>query len=145
MGCPNGPTANFLQNLKLKNLWAVKFTAYDGNSGAEQRTFNRDAQIGWRDIRRESQEHLIEGVSQYEYQERVGSKLTGEAKKVLNSFLNKWQWTNRKNPNLEKATEREGAHALWRKFYHKTGAWTMKMIHSSTTAPRLVRPDQMEG
>lgn len=87
------------------------------------------------DIRRNSKKQLIKGVSQYEYLESLGSKLTREARQVLDTFLYKWSWTNIKTPNLEGAKEREAAHALWRKL--RTRAWTMKIIHSSTSDPNL--------
>ena len=45
---------------------------YDANSGAKQQTFIKNAQIGCKDVRSDSQCHLIEGVSKFEYLERVG-------------------------------------------------------------------------
>lgn len=81
--------------------------------------------------------------------ESLGSKLTRKARvfldSFLDSFLDKWSWTNKKSPNLGRANEREAARALWKKIYHKTAMWTMKMIHSSTIAPQQVRPDEKEG
>lgn len=55
LGYHNGPLANLRQILELKRLQADMSTSYDGNSGAEQRTFIRDAKIGYKDIKRGSQ------------------------------------------------------------------------------------------
>ena len=57
---------------------------------------------------------------------------------MSDKLLDKWRWTIKKNPdpNIEKAQERKVARALWRRFYHRTAAWTTMMIHSSTTPPQ---------
>lgn len=68
-------------------------------------------------MKRESQRHLIKGVSQYEYLKSLGSKLTGEARGVLDTFLDKWNWKDVNNPNLEEAKKREAARSLWRAYY----------------------------
>ena len=72
---PNGPTANFRQIFELKHLQADMSTSYDGNRGAE-RTFIRDSEIDQKDIKRDSEKHVIEGVSEYEYLESLGSNFT---------------------------------------------------------------------
>ena len=116
----------------LKLLEARMSTSYDGNIGVEHHTFIRDAQIGWKNIGRDSKKHLIVGVLQYEYLESLGSKLTGEARQELDTFLNKWRWTNMKNPNLEGGKEREATHALRRKSYHSMDDEDDPFIHIRT-------------
>lgn len=51
LGYHNGPLANLRQILELKRLQADMSTSYDGNSGAEQRTFIRDAKLATKILR----------------------------------------------------------------------------------------------
>lgn len=71
-------------------------TLHNGSNGLEQLFSIGDAEIGWKDIKRDSQKQSIEGDSQYEYLESLGTKLTRESRQVLDTFLHKWMWTVQK-------------------------------------------------
>ena len=46
LGYPNGSLAKFRQILKLKSSQSAMSTLYDGESGADQRIFIRNTEIG---------------------------------------------------------------------------------------------------
>ena len=92
---------------------------YDGNGGEKQRTSIKNTQIGWMDIKMDSQLHIIEGVSQFEYLESLGAKLIREARQALDTFLDKWNRGDATNPKYEEAVKREAARKLWRAWYNK--------------------------
>ena len=85
----------------------------------EKQNFLKNAQAGWKNVRRESQRHILEGVTQFEYLSDVGAQVIGEARKVLYNFLDKWDSEDSTNPNFEEAVKREVASALWKTWYNR--------------------------
>lgn len=55
---------------------------YDGDGGMEQRAFIKNAQVGWENVKRDTQRHLLMGVTQFEYLSDLGAQLTGEARQI---------------------------------------------------------------
>lgn len=109
----------------------------DGNGGAEQRNFIKNTQIGWKDVKMNSQS--------LEYLESLGANLTREARQVLDTLLDKWNWENEENHNHEEAVQREVARKLWRTWKNKKSLWTLKIIHPSTAGNAPALPDLREG
>ena len=74
-------------------------------------------------LKRDASKHASGGVSQYEFLEETGLKVEGEARDVLDQYLDKWNWSQGRilvpNPNLEAAKEREEVRTQWRLYYHK--------------------------
>ena len=65
---------------------------YDGNSGPDQRSFIKNTKIAWKMHKRDASMHASEGVEQYDFLEELGTKVEGEARDVLDQFLDKWNW-----------------------------------------------------
>ena len=62
---------------------------YSGDGGNAQRIFIKDAQVGWKEILNDPQRHLG-GVAQYDYMESPCNRLSGQARRLLDNFLDKW-------------------------------------------------------
>ena len=65
---------------------------YNGNSGLDQRSFIKNTEIGLKHLKRDASKHTSEGVSHYEFLEDLGVKVEGEARKVLDQYLDRWNW-----------------------------------------------------
>lgn len=57
------------------------------------------------------------GVTQFEYLSDVGNQLTREARRVLDNYLDKWDFDNMENPSYEEAFKREIDRDVWRTWY----------------------------
>ena len=68
-----------------------KLSSRDG--GNAQRIFIKDAQVGWRAILNDPQRHLGGGVAQYDYMDTLYHLLSGQARRLLDLFMDKWSWT----------------------------------------------------
>ena len=86
---------------------------YDGNDGNEQRVFIKDARIGWKAIISDANTHLSIGFTEYDYLEALVAKLGGQARRVLDNFVDKWGFTNEDLVNYEEAATREASRAMW--------------------------------
>lgn len=53
---------------------------YNGKGSAEQRAFVKNAQAGWKNVKRDTHRHLLMGATQFEYLSDLGTKPTGEAR-----------------------------------------------------------------
>lgn len=66
-------------------------------------------------------------------------KLSGEARNVLDTSLDKWNWWDGRiwNPNLHMAKEREAVRFQRRMYYHMHALWARKIssTNSNATAP----------
>ena len=71
---------------------------YAGDSGNEQRIFIKDARIEWEGVWTD----LALGVTQYDYLESLGSKLIGQATRVLDNFLDCSDHTNEGNLDYDR-------------------------------------------
>ena len=126
---------------------------YDGNSGLDQRSFIRNTEIAWKMLKRDASKHASGGVSQYEFLEETGLKVEGEARDVLDQYLDRWNWGQGRilvqNPNLEAAKEREEVRSQWRLYYHKHGVWARRISSTSSNAvapspPKVTEPPDIE-
>ena len=52
--------------------------------------FIKDAQVGRKAILNDPQRHLGGGVAQYDYMESLYNRLSGQARRLLDNFLDKW-------------------------------------------------------
>ena len=74
---------------------------YDGNGGNEQRIFIKDAKIGWKAIIADATKHVSVGFTQFDYWETLGAKLGGQARRVLDNYVEKWDCTNEGHVNRQ--------------------------------------------
>ena len=74
---------------------------YSGNGGNKQRMFIKDFKIGWKAILTDPNRHLSNGVTQDDFVETFGQKMGGQARRVLDNYLDKWDHKNEYNPNYE--------------------------------------------
>ena len=87
---------------------------YTGDGGNEQRIFIKDARIGWRQVLNDAKLHLSNGITQYEYLETLGPRLGGRARRLLDNFIDKWDYHDTEQPFYKDANKRETQRALWR-------------------------------
>ena len=60
---------------------------YNGDGGSEHRVFIKDSRIGWKAILADPNQHLSNGVTQYDYVETLGQKLGGQARRVIDNLF----------------------------------------------------------
>ena len=77
-----------------------------GDGGNEHRIFIKDARIGWRTILNDPMKQLENGITQYEYLESLGPRLGGQARRLLDNFIDKWDYRDEANPFYEEAVTR---------------------------------------
>ena len=80
---------------------------YSGDGGNEQRIFIKDARIGWRQVLNNPKLHLSNGITQYEYLETLGPRLGGQARQLLDNFIDRWDFHDHEQPYYEAALVRE--------------------------------------
>ena len=90
---------------------------YTGDGGNEQRIFFKDARIGWRSLLSDPMKQLGNGISHYEYLESLGPKLGGRARRLLDNYIDKWDYRDIGNLFYEEAVTREASRLKWRNFY----------------------------
>ena len=92
------------------NTDSVKLYSDDG--GNTQRIFIKDAQVSWRAILNDPQRHLDGGVAQYDYMDTLYPLLGGQARRLLDLFMDKWSWTKDDNPYILEAIAKEEDRAV---------------------------------
>ena len=90
----------------MSNLYEKKYTR-DGSN--EQRIFIKDARIGWRSLLSDPKKQLGHGISKYEYLESLGPKLGGQARRLLDNYIDKWDYRDIGNLCYEDAVTREAS------------------------------------
>ena len=90
---------------------------YTGDGSNEQRIFIKDAHIGRRSPLSDPIKQPGNGVAQYEYLESLGPKLGGQARRLLDNYIDKWDYRDVGNLCYEEAVTREASRAKWRNFY----------------------------
>ena len=121
---------------------------YSGKPGIHQEEFFRQARDGWVDLQEDTQRHLTRGQTQYEYLKKVGCLTSGQAKRLLNDFVDSWNPKDLNNEFLEEAVSREAIRDVWRKYYRLRAIHDMKCTRiakpgRAPVAPNL-RPDPIE-
>lgn len=114
---------------------------YTGNGGIEQRIFIMDARIGWKALLSDPHRHLAHGVTRYNYLEDLGMKLSGQARRVVDNFLDKWDHTNE---DYEDAITREASRHVWRAFYKRKDISDLRHIHVAPIGRAPTRPVHLE-
>ena len=68
-----------------------------GDRGNEHQIFTKDARIGWRILLNNFTKHLSNEIAQYEYLESLGSRLGGQARRLLDNFSERWDYRDETN------------------------------------------------
>ena len=71
-------------------------------------------------------------------------KLGGQAKRVPDNFVSKWDHTHEENAEYEDATTREASREVWRSFYKRKAIFDLWQIHVAVRGKAPVRPDALE-
>ena len=119
---------------------------YTGDGGNAQRMFIKDSKTGWKAILADPNRHLSNGVTQYDFVETFGKKLGGQARQVLDNYLDKWDHTNEDNPNYEAGlpVSREASREVWRSFYKRKAVFDSRQIQVATGGKVPLKPDALE-
>ena len=99
---------------------------YSGKPGIQQEEFFRQAREGWVDLQEDTQRHIARGQTQYEYLKKVGTLTSGQAKRLLNEFVDSWDPKNLDNEFHEEVVSREAIRDVWRKYYRLRAIHDMK-------------------
>ena len=126
---------------------------YTGDGGNEQRIFIKDARIGWRHVMNDAKLHLSNGITQYEYLETLGPRLGGQARRLLDNFIDKWDYHDTEQPFYKNARARETQRALWRVYYKNKAIFDLRQVQvapggtkpepPSTMAEPVPEPDEL--
>ena len=117
---------------------------YDGNGGNEQRVFIKDARIGWKAIMADPNRHLSVGFTQYDYLETLGGRLGGQARRVLDNYVDKWDCTKEDHVNYEEAVTREVDRAHWRRYYKRQAVYDLCQVQAGAGVAVPTRPDELD-
>lgn len=115
---------------------------YSGGGGAPQRQFIHDVKAVFAKMMRDPNQHILVGLCQYEFLKLLGSRLTGEARQVLSTFLERYDFEDPRNPILDDALDIERRRQLWREFRRDTSAWSLN--RGAGGPPRPVEPVEHE-
>ena len=109
---------------------------YSGTGGGlTERQFKQDAKAFYNAMLRDPQQHLITDFGQWEFIGLMGSRLTGEARTVHASFLERWDLDDPNNPIFLDAEDVERRRQLWRLYRRENAAYTTMRAMSSIAAP----------
>ena len=86
---------------------AVKSEKYWGEGGNAQQIFTCNARLGWNDVKNDVAKHAIKGYTQFDYVQSLGAKMEGQARRVLENFVELWDHTDPLNPNVVPAAAQE--------------------------------------
>lgn len=124
-------------NREMENI-----QGYAGGGGAAQRQFLQDMKAVFAKMMRDPNQHLLVGLCQLEFLKLVGSRLTGEARQVLTTFLEHCDFEDLRSPILVDAVDIERRRQLWREHRRDTSAWS---LNRGTGGPaRPVEPVEHE-
>lgn len=98
---------------------------YNGDGGNEQRVSIKDSTIGWKAILDDPNRHLSNGVTQYDYVDKIW---VVRPDVTWNNYLNKWDHTNEDNLDFEDAVSREASREMWRSFYKRNFFFVLPQI-----------------
>ena len=117
---------------------------YTGDGSNEQRIFIKDARIGWRNLLNDPMKQLANGIAQYEYLESLGPRMGGQARRLLDNFIDKWDYRDDTNPFYEEAVTREASRSKWRHYYKAKSVYDLRQIQVQTGGPSPVQPDLLD-
>ena len=121
---------------------------YSGKPGIQQEQFFKHAREGWVDLQEDTQRHITRGHTQYEYLKKLGTLTFGQAKRLLNEFVDSWDPKDLNNEVYEEVVSREAIRDVWRKYYRLRAIHDMKCTRMARpghapVAPNL-KPDPSE-
>ena len=119
----------------------VREKKYTGDGGNEHRIFIKDARIGWRLVLSDPSKHLSNGITQYEYLESLGPRLGGETRRLLDNYVDRWDYRNEDNLNCRAATQREVLRAQWRVYYKAKAVFDLRQVQAVATRAAPVSPE----
>ena len=91
-------------------------TKYSGEGGSVQRSFIRELRVVYHRMLRTPLEQQLNGFGEWEFISLLGEVLRGEAKDVLASFMDRWDFENEDNENWEAADDAERGRQIWREY-----------------------------
>ena len=100
--------------------------------------------MGWKNILEDLNRHLSNGASQYAYLESILNRLGGQARRLLDLYLAKWDWLNEHNVYYEEAMSREAARVVWRTYYKAKAIHDLRQVQVAVQTRPPVRPDQLD-
>ena len=109
-------------------MTAIVDKKYTGDGSNEQRFFIKDARIGWRSLLNDPMKQLGHSIARYEYLESLGPKLGGQARRLLDNYIDRWDYRNDENLYYEEAVTREASRAKWRDFYKAKSVFDLRQI-----------------
>ena len=125
----------------MSNLCEKKYT---GDGSNEQRIFIKDARIGWRSLLSDPKKQLGNGIAEYEYLESLGPKLGGQARRLLDNCIDKWDNRDIGNLCYKEAITREASRSKWRNFYKAKSVFDLRQIQVAPGGVPPVQPDQLD-
>ena len=117
---------------------------YTGDGGNEQRIFIKDARIGWRLVLSDPSKHLSNGITQYEYLESLGPRLGGQARRLLDNYVDRWDYRNEDNVNYRAATQREVIRAQWRVYYKAKAVFDLRQVQVVAVGDAPISPEDLD-
>ena len=87
------------------------------------------------------QRHLGGGVAQYDYMDTLYHLLGGQARRLLDLFMDKWSWTKDDNTYILEAIAREEDRAVWRNYYMEKAVLNLNRVYLVNKAGMPTRPD----
>ena len=108
---------------------------YTGDGSNEKIICIKDARIGSRNLLNDPMKQLANGIAQYEYLESWGPRMGGQARRLLDNFIDKWDYRDETNPFYEEAVTREASRAKWRHYYKAKSVYDLRQIQVQTGGP----------
>ena len=117
---------------------------YSGvGGGTTQKSFKQDTKAVYSKMLRDHREHLLAGFGQWEFLGLLGPRMQGEARAVHVAFMERWDFDDADNQDLEVAQDAERRRQLWRDFRRDNTAYmTLRAQSGFTHAP--AQPDENE-
>ena len=110
---------------------------YSGvGGGTTQRSFKQDTKAFYKRMLRDHREHLLAGFGQWEFLGLLGPRMQGEARAVHVAFMERWDFEDEGNQDLEVARDTERRRQLWRDFRRDNAAYmTLRAQSGFNQAP----------
>ena len=117
---------------------------YSGiGGGTTQKSFKQDTKAVYNKMLRDHREHLLAGFGQWEFLGLLGPRMQGEARAVHVAFMERWDFEDADNQDLEVAQDAERRRQLWRDYRRDNTAYmTLRAQSGFTHAP--APPDENE-
>ena len=100
--------------------------------------------MGWNNILEDLNRHPFNGASQYKYLESILNRLGGQARRLLDLYLARWDWRDPNNIYYEEAASREVARQVWRTYYKAKAIHDLRQVQVAVVTRSPVRPDELD-